>query len=146
MRSQRQLRVGEEIRHVLAQLFQRGDVPPQAGMTLETITVTEVQVSPDLKHASVFVMPLGGRQLKETVKALNDMSGFFRHFIAQNIELRYAPRLRFEEDQTFAYAERIERLLQDPVVAKDLDEEQPQEGHDDDDIHPPPRGGTDQRR
>lgn len=142
MRSQRQLRVGEEIRHALAQLFQRGDVPWPSGMEPETITVTEVQVSPDLKHASVFVMPLGGRQLKEIVKALNGMAGFFRHFVAQNVKLRYAPRIAFEADNTFAYAERIERILHDPAVAKDLDEDKAREDReDDDDPHPPPRGG-----
>lgn len=147
MRSQRQLRVGEEIRHALAQLFQRGDVPWPAGMEPETITVTEVQVSPDLKHATVFVMPLGGKQLKEIVRALNDTAGYFRHFIAQNVKLRYAPRIVFDADNTFAYAERIEQILHDPVVSKDLNEEQIQEESDDgDDIHPPPRGGAGRRR
>jgi ribosome-binding factor A len=121
MRSQRQLRVGEEIRHALAMTLMRGDVPWPRGFTPPaTITVTEVQVSPDLKNATAFVMPLAGQQLKETVKALNDIVGFFRHDVAQNVELRYAPKLRFAEDSSFSYAQRIADILHDPVVAKDL--------------------------
>ncbi|HUY68941.1 MAG TPA: 30S ribosome-binding factor RbfA [Alphaproteobacteria bacterium] len=121
MRSQRQLRVGEEIRHTLAGVLMRGDVPwPRGFAPPPTVTVTEVQVSPDLKHATVFVMPLGGVLLEETVQALNDTAGFFRHAIAKEVQLRYAPKLRFSADQSFAYAERIDKILHDPKVAKDL--------------------------
>lgn len=121
MRSQRQLRVGEEIRHTLATLFMRGDIPWPHGMAERpTVTVTEVQVSPDLKNATVFVMPLGGALLNETVKALNLIVGHFRHEVAQAIKLRYTPRLRFMPDNSFNYAQRIDDILHDPDVAKDL--------------------------
>src|ERR1700728_3023202 len=99
MRNQRQLRVGEAIRHALASIFMRGDVPWPRGFTPPaTVTVTEVQVRPDLKNATAFVMPLAGHQLSETVKALNDIAGFFPHDVAQSVELRYAPKLRFQAD------------------------------------------------
>jgi ribosome-binding factor A len=127
MRSQRQLRVGEEIRHALASVLLRGDVPWPRGFEAPMVTVTEVQVSPDLKNATVFVMPLGGEKLKETVHALNDIVGFFRHEIAQNVKLRYAPKLKFSADESFSYAERINQILHDPAVVKDLT------GHDEDD-------------
>lgn len=122
MRSQRQLRVGEEMRHALAGLFMRGDIPWPHGLTgMPDVTVTEVQVSPDLKNATVFVMPLGGQKLNETVKALNQIVGHFRHEIAQTITLRYAPKLRFAADNSFTYAQRIDDILHKPDVAKDLD-------------------------
>ncbi len=128
MRSQRQLRVGEEIRHALASVFMRGDIPWPHGMVdMPDVTVTEVQVSPDLKNATVFVMPLGGQKLTETVKALNLIVGHFRHEVARAIKLRYAPRLRFSADNSFVYAQRIDDILHDPSVAKDLDSH-----HDDD--------------
>jgi len=122
MRSQRQLRVGEEIRHMLATLFMRGDIPWPRGMVdMPDVTVTEVQVSPDLKNATVFVMPLGGQKLDETVKALNMIVGHFRHEVAQTITLRYTPKLRFSADNSFTYAQRIDDILHQPDVAKDLE-------------------------
>ena len=121
MRSQRQLRVGEEIRHALATMFLRGDVPWPHGFVAPTVTVTEVQVSPDLKNATVFVMPLGGEKLAETVRTLNGIVGAFRHQIAKQVLLRYAPKLRFQADNSFVYAQRIDNILHNPSVAKDLD-------------------------
>ena len=120
MRSQRQLRVGEELRHAIAGIFMRGDVPWPKGFVAPVVTVTEVQVSPDLKNATVFVMPLGGEKLQETVKILNNIVGHFRHIVAQEITLRYAPRLTFNADGSFIYAQRIDDILHDPVVARDL--------------------------
>lgn len=120
MRSQRQLKVGEEIRHALSTLFMRDEVPWPAGFKAPTVTVTEVQVSPDLKNATAFVMPLGGEHLAETVRILNDKAGFFRHEVAQNVRLRYTPKLNFKPDNSFIYAQRIEEILHDPVVSKDL--------------------------
>ena len=121
MRSQRQLRVGEEIRHVLAGMFMRGDIPWPHGMVdMPDVTVTEVQVSPDLKNATVFVMPLGGVKLNETVKALNQIVGYFRHEVSQVITLRYTPKMRFIADNSFTYAQRIDDILHKPDVAKDL--------------------------
>ncbi|MGE3623644.1 MAG: 30S ribosome-binding factor RbfA [Bdellovibrionales bacterium] len=120
MRSQRQLRVGEEIRHALALAFQRGDVPWPADFDAPNVTVTEVQISPDLHNATVFVMPLGGLRLEETVRILNDMPGYFRHVIAQKVRLRHVPKLAFSPDRSFDYAQRISQILNDPEVAKDL--------------------------
>ena len=120
MRSQRQLRVGEEIRHLLAGILMRDEVPWPPGLRPPTVTVAEVQVSPDLKNATAFVMPLGGVKLAETVRAMNDLAGFFRHIIAKQMNLRYAPKLRFNPDNSFVYAQRIETILHDPEVAKDL--------------------------
>lgn len=127
MRSQRQLRVGEEIRHAIAGVLMRGDVPWPQGLGEQVVTVTEVQVSPDLKNATVFAMPLGGKKVKETIAAMNTLAWFFRQEVAHTIKLRYAPKLQFSADHSFDYAEKIERLLLDPVVAKDLD------NHNDDD-------------
>jgi ribosome-binding factor A len=120
MRSQRQLRVGEEIRHALAGVLQRGDVPWPPDFEPPNVTVTEVQVSPDLKNATAFVMPLGGVRLEETVRALNAVIGFFRHVIAQKVKLRYVPKITFSPDRSFEYAQRISDILHDPEVAKDL--------------------------
>ena len=120
-RSQRQLRVGEEIRHALAGILMRGDVPWPQDLASPNVTVTEVQVSPDLKNATAFVMPLGGVRLEETVRALNNQIGFFRHVIAKEVKLRYVPKLIFSPDRSFEYAQRINEILHDPDVAKDLE-------------------------
>ncbi len=121
MRNQRQLRVGEEIRHVLAAILMRGDVPwPRGFLPSTVVTVTEVQVSPDLRNATAFVMPMGGQNMPETVRGLNDVVGFFRHEIAKSVKLRYVPKLQFKSDNSFEYAQKIETILHDPVVAKDL--------------------------
>jgi ribosome-binding factor A len=132
MRSQRQLRVGEELRHALAGIFMRDEVQWPRGFSAPVITVTEVQVSPDLRNATAFVMPLGGKQLEETVKILNDKAGFFRHEIAQHIRLRFSPKLNFKADNSFIYAQRIEDILHAPEVAKDLSDPAV---HGDDDDH-----------
>jgi ribosome-binding factor A len=124
MRNQRQLRVGEEIRHALASILMKGDVPwPKGFIAPASVSVTEVRVSPDLKNATCFVMPLGGQHLKETVRALNDIAGFFRHEVAHTVTLRYTPKFNFLADQSFEYAQRIDDILHKPVVAKDLRDE-----------------------
>jgi ribosome-binding factor A len=120
MRSQRQLRVGEAIRHALASVLMRGDVPWPKSFKPPLITITEVDVSPDLQNATAFVMPLGGHDTAVTVSALNGIAGFFRHSLAENVKLRYVPKLTFKADTSFDYASNIERLLQEPKVAKDL--------------------------
>jgi ribosome-binding factor A len=122
MRSQRQLRVGEAIRHALAAILMRGDVPwPDGAPPVAMVTVTEVQVSPDLRNATAFIMPLGGRKMAETVRSLNDVAGFFRHELAKAVKLRYVPNVRFRADESFDYAQKIETILHAPVVAKDLE-------------------------
>ena len=120
MRSQRQLRVGEEIRHALAAVLMRGDVPWPPGLHPPAVTVTEVKVSPDLKNATAFVMPLNGEKLKETVRAMNDGSGFFRFAIGKMVKLRHVPKFKFIADESFEEAHRIEKILLTPEVAKDL--------------------------
>ena len=122
MRSQRQLRVGEEIRHALAAVLLRGDVPWPQGFKAPVVTVTEVQISPDLKNATVFIMPLGGEKLGETVRIMNEYAGFYRHEVAQAVELRAVPKLRFTADNSFEYAQKIDIILHKPAVAKDINE------------------------
>ena len=116
---QRQLRVGEEIRHVLATTLARGELrdPELAG---RAITVTEVRISPDLKNATAFIVPLGGEHSTEVLVALRRGAGYLRGVIAQELRLRYAPHLGFELDLTFDRAQRIEALLHRPEVLQDL--------------------------
>jgi len=117
--SQRQLRVGEELRHLLAQILGHGDLrdPALAGLT---VTVTEVRVSPDLKNATAFVVPLGGGNLDEAVAALNHAAGFFRGRLGGELRLRYVPRVVFAADRSFDAAERIEEILARPRVHRDV--------------------------
>lgn len=118
--SQRQLRVGEAIRHTLAQVFQRGDLydPDLAGVS---ITVTEVRVSPDLANATAFVTPLGGGDsVTVIVKALGRVAPVLRAAVARAVPLRVVPRLSFQPDTSFDYAARIGTVLRDPAVARDL--------------------------
>ncbi|MEI8394634.1 MAG: 30S ribosome-binding factor RbfA [Rhodospirillaceae bacterium] len=125
--TQRQLRVGEEIRHVLSDLFRRGDFR-DPGLQNLLVTVTEVRLSPDLRNATAFVTPLGGERIEDTVKALRHAAGFLRGQVAAEMKLRYAPNLSFESDVSFDQASRIESLLHLPEVARDL---APQEETDD---------------
>ncbi len=118
--SQRQLRVGEEVRHALARILERGEVrdPTLAG---QSITITEVRISPDLKNASAFVIPLGGLgDSQEIVDALNRIKPFLRHRLSQTVHLRSAPRLSFVADRSFDEASHINDLLHSPAVARDL--------------------------
>jgi ribosome-binding factor A len=117
--SQRQLRVGEELRHALAEVLRRGDFRDPELQNLN-VTVTEVRISPDLRNATAFITPLGGGQVGETVAAMRRAAAFFRAQIARAIKLRYVPTLSFEADTSFEYAEHINRLLHDPEVARDL--------------------------
>lgn len=119
--SQRQLRVGEEIRHALADILRRGELRDPALLDVN-VTVTEVRISPDLKNATAFVMPLGGGN-PEVIAALNRASPFLRSQVAREVRLQHVPRLGFEADTSFDYATKIDRLLHDPAVARDLDPE-----------------------
>jgi len=116
---QRPLRVGEEIRHALARIFARGELrdPELAGVT---VTVTEVKVSPDLKNAAVFVMPLGGLREAEVIAALRRSAPYLRRAVGREVKLRYAPALSFALDTAFAHASRIEAALRRPEVERDL--------------------------
>ena len=110
--SQRQLRVGEELRHVLAQIILHGELrdPDLEGLP---ITISEVRISPDLSNATVFVSQLGGGGSDKIVQALNRATPFLRHQIAGRVHLRRMPNLSFEHDTSFDYAERIGNILQD---------------------------------
>ena len=117
--SQRQLRVGETVRHAVAGILTEGDVhdPDLQG---HVITVPEVRMSPDLKLATIYVMPLGGRDTEVVMAALNRNRRFLRGEIAHRVNLKFAPDIRFRIDDRFDEAERIEKLLRTPAVQRDL--------------------------
>jgi ribosome-binding factor A len=120
--SQRQLRVGELVRHAVAEMLTRGDVhdPVLEG---HLITVPEVRMSPDLRLATIYVMPMGGRDAAEVVAAFEKHKKYLRAEIAHRINLKFAPDIRFRADERFAEAERIDALLRSPDVARDLKHE-----------------------
>ena len=120
--SQRQLRVGELIRHELAAMLSRGDVhdPVIEG---HMITVPEVRMSPDLRLATIYIMPLGGRDEKEVVEALDRNKKFVRGEIARRVNLKFAPDIRFRIDERFEEAARIEKLLRSPEVARSQEDD-----------------------
>jgi ribosome-binding factor A len=125
--SQRQLRVGELIRHEMAEILARGDVHDPV-IEAHMITVPEVRMSPDLRLATIYIMPLGGRDAKEVLDALERNKRYIRGEIGRRVNLKFAPEIRFRIDERFDEAERIEKLLRTPVVqrdlsAKDLDDE-----------------------
>ncbi len=117
--SQRMLRVGEVVRHIMAEILSRGviDDPVLEG---HVITVPEVRMSPDLKHATVFVMPLGGKDIQPVVDALERHKKLLRNELAHKVNLRYAPDVRFRVDESFEKSSRIDRLLDSPDVKRDL--------------------------
>jgi ribosome-binding factor A len=117
--SQRQLRVGETVRHAVAEILAHGNVhdPDLEGLI---ITVPEVKMSPDLKLATVYVMPLGGRDTDKVITALARNKKFLRGEVAHRVNLKFAPDLRFRIDDRFDEAERIEKLLRTPEVRRDL--------------------------
>lgn len=118
--SQRMLRVGEQVRHALAEVLARGDVhdPDLAG---QIITVLEVRMSPDLRHGTVLIMPLGGKGEAEAVAALNRNAKELRHEVSRRLrELKFSPDLRFRVDDRYDEAERIERLFEEERVKRDL--------------------------
>jgi ribosome-binding factor A len=117
--SQRQLRVGEELRHALAEVLARGEVR-DPDLHDVAITVTEVQVSPDLRQATAYVMPLGGRNVETVVAALNRGAGWLSGQVGHMVHLKFTPRFRFAEDMSFDAAGRVEAILRDPAVAADL--------------------------
>lgn len=117
--SQRQLRVGELIRHAIADVLARGKVPDEV-IAAHTITVPEVRMSPDLRLATIYVMPLGGRAQQAVVDALERNKKFLRGEIARRVNMKFAPDIRFRVDERFDEAQRIEKLLRSPEVARDL--------------------------
>jgi ribosome-binding factor A len=117
--SQRQLRVGEMLRHALADVLRETDIrdPDLEGTS---VTVTQVRPSPDMRHAVVFVEPLGGKDAERIVEALNRNRSFLRGQMGHRITLKFTPDLRFVEDRSFAEAERIDQILRSEKVARDL--------------------------
>ncbi|MGA7429577.1 MAG: 30S ribosome-binding factor RbfA [Xanthobacteraceae bacterium] len=120
--SQRQLRVGELIRHEFAEILSRGDIHDPV-VEAHMITVPEVRMSPDLRLATIYVMPLGGRDATDVVAALERNKRYIRGEIARRVNLKFAPEIRFRVDERFDEAERIEKLLRTPVVQRDLKSE-----------------------
>lgn len=118
---QRQLRVAERIRHILTAALRRNDLyDPVLGDT-NLITVTGVEIGPDLKHATAFVMPLGGKNAKEIAAALHEKAGYFRTELSHEMDLRYTPKISFKVDHSFDQVEHIEKLLRQDVVRRDIE-------------------------
>jgi ribosome-binding factor A len=120
--SQRQLRVGELVRHAVAELLTRGDVHDDV-IASHMITVPEVKMSADMRLATVYIMPLGGKDGIAVLQALERNKKFLRTEIAHRVNLKFAPDLRFRLDERFDEAERIDKLLRSPAVSRDLDED-----------------------
>lgn len=119
--SVRQLRVGEELRHALAEVLGRGDLRDPA-LATRSITVSEVRTSPDLRNATAFVIPLGGGDDTEVLAALRRAAPFLRSQIAKAVRLRLVPNLSFQRDESFDAAQRIDDILHHPDVVRDLNE------------------------
>jgi ribosome-binding factor A len=119
--SVRVLKVGERVRHILSELLARGDVHDDV-VRAAHISVTEVRMTPDLRHATAYVKPLMGAGEDEVVHALRQNTAFLQREVAQRLGLKFAPKLRFRKDESFAEADRIESLLRDPKVARDLED------------------------
>ena len=120
---QRRLRVGERMRHILSQVLRRGNFNDPHLSDVNTLSVTAVDVSPDLKNAVAFVMPLGGKHGDLVVAALNRAAGFLRSAVAPELDLRYTPKISFRLDNSFDEAERVARLLNQERVQRDLNAE-----------------------
>ncbi|SEP60839.1 ribosome-binding factor A [Devosia sp. YR412] len=121
--NQRMLRVGELVRHALAAIFARGDVDDDA-LRNAVITVPEVRMTNDLKIANAYIMPLGGQHAVEIVAALNRNAKFIRGRVAPQINMKFAPEVRFHVDETFAEASRIDALLRSDKVKQDLENDE----------------------
>ena len=118
--SQRQQRVAELVRHALAEVLQRGDIQDPV-LGTHVVTVPEVRMSPDLKLATAYVMPLGGLDEAPVIAALERHRKVLRQEVARRVNLKFAPELRFRRDETFDEAARIDKLLRDERVQRDLD-------------------------
>ena len=118
--NQRQQRVAELVRHALAEVLQRGNIQDPV-LSAHVVTVPEVRMSPDLKLATAYVMPLGGQNEAPVIAALERNRKALRQEVARRVNLKFAPELRFRRDETFDEADRIDRLLRDDRVQRDLD-------------------------
>ena len=120
--SVRVLKVGERVRHILSELLARGEVHDDV-VSASHISVTEVRMTPDLRNATAYVKPLLGAADDDVVKALRQNTAFLQREVAQRLGLKFAPKLKFKSDESFAEADRIEALLRDPKVLRDLGDE-----------------------
>lgn len=121
-RSVRLLKVGEQVRHVISELLMRQEVHDDV-LTAHSVSVTEVRMSPDLRHAAVYVKPLLGADEELVLKALRTHTAFFQKEVAGRLRLKYAAKIRFMADESFDVASKIDALLADPKVARDLDQD-----------------------
>lgn len=122
-RSVRLLKVGEQVRHVLSELLMRQQVHDDV-LSAHSVSVTEVRMTPDLRHATAYVKPLLGADEDEVIKALRTNTAFFQREVAQRLKLKFAARIKFLPDESFDEASRIDALLADPRVARDLGREE----------------------
>lgn len=123
-RSVRLLRVGEQVRHILSDILARGEVHDDV-LASHMVSVTEVRMSPDLRHATVFVKPLLGKDEEAVLKALRTNTAYLQREVASRVKMKYAARLKFLADESFDEGSHIDQLLRDPKVARDL--EQPED-------------------
>ena len=119
--SQRQLRVGELVRHKLSEMLSRGEIHNDV-LASQVVTIPEVRMSPDLKIATAFVMPLGGGDTAQVIAALNDNRKYIRGEVARAVALKFAPDVRFLADESFDEASRIDALLNSPRVRQDIEQ------------------------
>ena len=121
--SVRVLKVGERVRHILSELLARGEAHDDV-LRASNISVTEVRMTPDLRNAKAYVKPLLGQDEAQVLKALRTNTAFFQKEVAKRLGLKFAPKLSFQPDESFDEADRIEQLLNDPKVLRDLDDEE----------------------
>ena len=121
--SVRTLRVGEQVRHILSEILARGDVHDET-LASHMVSVTEVRMSPDLRHATVFVKPLLGKDEDAVLKALRTNTAYLQREVATRVKMKYAAKLKFLADESFDEGSHIEALLRDPKVARDLGEDE----------------------
>jgi len=121
-RSVRLLRVAEQVRHILSDILARGEVHDDV-LTSHVVSVTEVRMSPDLRHATVFVKPLLGKDEEAVIKALRTNTAYLQREVAGRMKMKYAAKLKFLADESFDEGSHIDQLLRDPKVARDLSAE-----------------------
>ena len=120
-KSVRTLRVGEQVRHVLSEILRRGDVYDET-LASHLLSITEVRMSPDLRHATVFVKPLLGKDEDAVLKALRTNTAYLQREVANAVKMKYAAKLKFLADESFDEGSHIDTLLRDPHVARDLED------------------------
>ena len=119
-RKVRLLRVGEQVRHILSEILARGDVHDET-LAKHLVSVTEVRMSPDLRHATAYVKPLLGKEEAAVLKALRTNTAYLQREVASRVQMKYAAKLKFVADDSFDEGSHIDKLLRDPKVAQDLD-------------------------